>query len=100
LVPIESVEIEESETIEPSQVEAQPARGRWRFWHALLTSIILHQGLVWILDAIPPRSGEALGLRWFRALGEHPCRAPLGLTLAGLAIAQFMRALSNRRPHA
>ena len=79
-----------------SDPDLSPAPAPWHFWRALLASIAVYEGLIWVLDAIPTRVGEPLVLRWLRALGEHPLRGPLGLTLAWLGVVQLLRAALNR----
>lgn len=72
-------------------VSPQPPNAR--FWRTLAAALVFHMGLVWALDALPPRTGEVLPLRWLRALAEHPIRGPLGLALAVLGVRLLLRAL-------
>ena len=97
---MESSDRSESEAVQDGALDAAEVASRpepWHFWRALLGAIVVQEGLNWTLDAIPPRTGESTVLRWLRALGEHPFRGPLGLTLACLGCAQLVRALLNRR---
>ncbi|MEM7518132.1 MAG: hypothetical protein AAF368_14570 [Planctomycetota bacterium] len=59
---------------------------RWRNLRLLLVAFA-GAGAAWFFDrSYAPMDGEALPLRWVRALGWHPCRSALalGLLLSGL----------------
>lgn len=76
--------------------EENRGRRRGRFLPTLALCFAAHQLLVWVLEARDPVCGESYGLRWLRALAEHPVRGPLGLALALLALVDLLRALLNR----
>ena len=84
----------------PGPIDADPTAERdpaaRRFPLLLLASIAAHAGLTWALDAVPVTIGEALVLRWLRALAEHPIRGPLGLALGATAVLHLAAAALNR----
>ena len=93
--PVENREISAERDAEGSGAEHE-ARPSTRFWRVMLGSMAAHTGLIWVLEAIPVRTNELLGLRWLRALAEHPVRGPLGLALAVVGVVQLVRAVFNR----
>ncbi len=94
--PVENSEVSAENEAESSGSAEQETRPSARFWRVLLCSMAAHTGLIWVLDAIPVHSNELLGLRWLRALAEHPVRGPLGLALAIVGVVQLVRAVFNR----
>lgn len=93
--PVENREVSAEIDAEGSGAEPE-ARPSARFWRLLLGSIAAHTSLIWALEAIPAHTNELIGLRWLRALAEHPVRGPLGLALAVVGVVQLVRAVFNR----
>ena len=98
--PVENNKVSAESETEGSEFGEQEARQSTRFWPVLLGSMAAHTALIWALEAIPVHNNEFLGLRWIRALAEHPVRGPLGLALALVGVVQLVRAMQGRSSRA
>jgi hypothetical protein len=94
--PQEVSEPLEGEESESAEAESASPSAPWRFWRTLFFASVLFGGMSWVLDALPPRTGEPLFLRWLRALEAHPIRVPLGWTLAWMGGVRLVRTVFRR----